>query len=68
MHLFKGKLEVRRDLIVVMGTGEADLKRLVTAVGYAVVTKPWRLEVDLWRSFVNVDGEFVEGVGDGWLD
>ena len=68
MHLLKGKVEIRRDLFIVMGVGEKDLMRVATAVTYAVQTKPWRLEIDLWRSFVNVDMAFLKEMGDEWLD
>ena len=68
MHLLKGKVEVRRDLFIVMGTDEEDLLKVATAVTYAVQTKPWRLEIDLWRSFVNVDATFLEEMADAWLD
>jgi hypothetical protein len=37
-------------------------------VTWAVQTRPWRLEIDLWRSFVNVDVEFLEGLDRRWLD
>lgn len=68
MHLLKGKVEIRRDLFIVMGVGEKDLMRVATAVTYAVQTKPWGLEIDLWRSFVNVDMAFLKEMGDEWLD
>ena len=59
---------VRRDLVLVMGSNEPDLKEMATAVTFAIQTRPWRLEVDLWRSFVNVDRTFLEGLDDGWLE
>jgi len=68
MHLLKGKVEIRRDLFIVMGTDEEDLMRVGTAVMYAVQKKPWRLENDLWRSFVNVDVALLGEMGDEWLD
>jgi hypothetical protein len=67
-HLFGENVIVRRDLYFVMGVDEEELLKLATAVVYAVQTRPWRLEIDLWRSFVNVDHAFVESLEDRWLD
>ena len=58
----------RRDLFLVMGTDEEDLLRFTTATIFAIQTEPWRLEVDLWRSFVNVDLGFLESLRPEWLD
>jgi hypothetical protein len=32
------------------------------AVMFALQTKPWFRQVDLWKSFVNVDLELLEGL------
>lgn len=56
----------KKDLILVMAQGEDELKKIATAVTYAVQTKPWRLEIDLWKSFVNVDLPFLEGLNEAW--
>ncbi|KAK3990144.1 hypothetical protein QBC44DRAFT_72016 [Cladorrhinum sp. PSN332] len=58
----------RGDLILVMGEDERDLLKWVTAVTFAMQTKPWLREVDLWKSFINVDLEFLEGLEGHWLD
>jgi hypothetical protein len=58
----------RGDLVMVMGEDEKDLLRWCTVVTFALQTKPWLREVDLWKSFVNVDLEFLEGLDDFWLD
>ncbi|KAK3935401.1 hypothetical protein QBC46DRAFT_422732 [Diplogelasinospora grovesii] len=58
----------RGDLILVMGEDETDLLRWCTAVTFALQTKPWLREVDLWKSFVNVDLEFLEALDAHWLD
>ena len=50
-----------------LGVEEGELEGMVEAVVFAVQAEPWRLEVDLWRSFVNVDGGFLERVREGWL-
>lgn len=65
---FRGKVEVKRDMVLVMGDDEKDFERLVTAVVFAIQTKPWRLEVDLWKSFVNVDLSFLEVLDAKWLE
>ncbi len=60
-----------RDLVIVMGSDEQNLLEYTTATIFAVQTEPWKLEVDLWRSFVNVDLGFLEwadGLGKEWLD
>ena len=58
----------KRDLFLIMGRDEEELRKLATGVTFALQTRPWRLEVDLWRSFVNVDLGFLEGLDDRWLD
>ncbi|MCJ1393917.1 hypothetical protein MMC18_006793 [Xylographa bjoerkii] len=68
MHVFKRKVILKRDLFLVMGEDEKDLQKLATAVTFAIQTRPWRLEVDLWKSFVNVDYKFLEDMDDKWLE
>ena len=58
----------RDDVVLVMGTDQLDLLRLAVAVTFAIQTKPWFREFDLWRSFVNVDVEFLEGLDPVWLN
>jgi hypothetical protein len=58
----------RTDAVLVMGTDEKDLLKWCTAVTFALQTKPWLREVDLWKSFVNVDLEFLEGLDPFWLE
>ncbi|KAL9586660.1 MAG: hypothetical protein Q9203_003784 [Teloschistes exilis] len=67
-HVLRGRTFVKRDLVIVMGTDEEDLLRLATATTFAIVEEPWRLEVDLWRSFVNVGLGFLEGLHEQWLE
>lgn len=66
-NILGDRVWVRQDTLLVMGTDEKDLLKLASAVTYAVQTDPWRLEVDLWRSFVNVDLGFLEGLDEKWL-
>lgn len=62
------KVVVAKDLVLVMGKDEEELRLLTGGATLAVQTRPWRLEVDWWRSFVNVSGEFLEGLDRRWLD
>lgn len=66
--IFGNSVVVAKDLVLVMGQDEEECKRLSAGVTWCVQTKPWRLEVDFWRSFVNVDGEFLEKIDRRWLD
>ena len=58
--IFGDQVMVAKDLVLVMGKDERDVRRLSEGVTWAIQTKPWRLEVDFWRSFVNVDVQFLE--------
>ncbi|ROW02401.1 hypothetical protein VMCG_06073 [Cytospora schulzeri] len=58
----------RGDAIMVMAEDEVELFRLSTIVTFAMQTKPWLREVDLWKSFVNVGLEFLEGLDPVWLE
>jgi hypothetical protein len=63
-----GHYVVRGDAILVMAESERGLLRLSTIVTFAMQTKPWLREVDLWRSFVNVELGFLQGLDPSWLD
>jgi len=65
---FGDRVVVKRDKFLVLGKDEEECRRLTVAVAWAVQRKPWRWEVDLWKSFVGVGAEFVNGLEDGWLD
>ncbi|KAG6360935.1 hypothetical protein INS49_012003 [Diaporthe citri] len=58
----------RGDAVLVMAESEEELLRLSTIVTFAMQTKPWPREVDLWRSFVNVELDFLQGLDPAWLD
>lgn len=66
--VFGDRVTVRRDLSMVMGVDEQDLEKYAMGVTYTIRTKPWRQEVDIWRSFVNVDYAFLEKLDDKWLN
>lgn len=65
---FKDRVVVKRDKYLVMGADEKELFRLASAVTFAIQMRPWRLEVDLWKSFVNVDAKFLGRLDDKWLE
>ena len=65
---FGSKLVLRNDTLLVMGEDEKELLKLASAATYAVQDDPWRLEIDLWKSFVNIDIQTLEGLDVGWLD
>ena len=67
-NVFGAQVMVAKDLVLVIGRDEDELRRLSEGVTWAIQTKPWRLEVDFWRSFVNVTAEFLEGLPREWLD
>ncbi|KAI1465116.1 uncharacterized protein F4812DRAFT_452528 [Daldinia caldariorum] len=74
LELLKEELQVgervvhRGETILVMALDEAELLKYVTAVVFAIQTKPWHREINLWKSFVNVDLEFLESLDPYWLD
>lgn len=51
-----------------MGIDQDELLKLSAAVSFAVITRPSRLEVDLLKSFVDVDIDFLDGPDAKWLD
>lgn len=65
-RLFGKKVVVRKDAFLVMGVDREECRRLTTAAVWAVNTRPWRLEVDPWKSWFGVDLGFLEGLGGRW--
>ncbi|KAF4975727.1 hypothetical protein FZEAL_7503 [Fusarium zealandicum] len=65
---FGDRVMHRGDLILVMGRDAADLLKYCTAVAFAIQTKPWLREVDLWKSFINVGWDFLQQLDPFWLD
>lgn len=57
----------KRDAYLVMGEDEKELLKYASATAYAVQRQPWRWEIDLWKSWVNVDIEFLRKLDDRWL-
>ena len=65
---FEGRVFHRGDLVLVMGKDADDLFNYSTAVMFALQTKPWFREVDLWKSFVNIDIDLMRDLDPVWLD
>lgn len=59
---------LRRDIVLVMAEGEDDCLRMATGATYAIQSYPWFREVDVWKSFVNVDANFIERLDKYWLE
>ncbi|KAF3051114.1 hypothetical protein E8E11_006285 [Didymella keratinophila] len=51
-YVWGAQVWVAKDLIVVMGKDAKECRRFSEAATWAVQTKPWRLEIDFWRSFI----------------
>jgi hypothetical protein len=64
---FSKKVVAKRDMLLLMGKDEDDLRKLVLAVIFLLQTKPWRLEVDLFKSFINVDLDFLRTLDPAWI-
>ena len=65
---FGKQVIIKREMLLVMAKDEEELKRFAVAVTFAVQTNPWRLDVDLWKSFVNVDLAFLEALDEEWWE
>lgn len=65
---FEENVVNRGDLILVMGADAQELFKYCTAVTFAMQTKPWLREIDLWKSFINVDLDFLIDLDSYWLD
>lgn len=62
------QVRARRDMVLVMGKDEEDLAELCMGVCYVIHSRPWIREVDLWKSFINVDLNFIEGLDEWWVE
>ncbi|KAL6882312.1 hypothetical protein HDV57DRAFT_509473 [Trichoderma longibrachiatum] len=65
---FGDRVVSRGDLILVMGEDAVDLMKYCTAVTFALQTKPWLREVDLWKSYINVGLDLLQELDPYWLD
>jgi hypothetical protein len=64
----RDKTLIKRDMVIVMAEDAEELQMLTSAVTFAIQTRPWRLEVDYWKSFINVDIGFMDSLQDEWYD
>jgi hypothetical protein len=63
------KVILRRDIVLVMGEDESECEKLSVGVAFAVQTRPWIRELDMWKSFINVDAKFIlQDLDPRWLD
>ncbi|OMP85206.1 hypothetical protein BK809_0003874 [Diplodia seriata] len=63
---FGDSVVVRKDMLLVMAESREECKRATTAAVWAVNTRPWRLEVDPWKSWFGVELGFLERLGGLW--
>ncbi|PIA96173.1 hypothetical protein CB0940_10666 [Cercospora beticola] len=61
-------VQVRRDIVLVMGNTREELEQMMLGTVFALQTANWRNEVDFWRSFVDVDFEFLDNLDKKWLE
>ncbi|EEQ92317.2 uncharacterized protein BDCG_07437 [Blastomyces dermatitidis ER-3] len=66
--VLRDKVVIKRDMVLILAEDEEELLLLTSAVTFAIQTQPWRLEVDYWKSFINVESAFLDGLQDGWYD
>ncbi|KAG9239309.1 hypothetical protein BJ875DRAFT_501529 [Amylocarpus encephaloides] len=63
-RLVRGLNLNKRDKYLVMAENKEELCKLTSMVVYAVERRPWRHEIDLWKSFLDVDSGFVQRLDD----
>jgi hypothetical protein len=61
-------VELRGDVLLVKGADQEELLKYTMAVTFMLQTKPWFREIDWWKSFVDVDLKFLQGLDAWWLD
>ncbi|KAK8202305.1 hypothetical protein IWZ01DRAFT_122870 [Phyllosticta capitalensis] len=57
---------VRCDRVLVMGKDRKECERLTMAAVWMITTRPWRLEVDPWKSWFGVGLDLLEGLDEKW--
>lgn len=57
----------KSDLILVMGKDESELLNTATAVTFAIQSRPLRLEIGRWKSFVDVDYDLLDALEESWI-
>jgi hypothetical protein len=67
-HKIKGKVFLKGDKILVVGKNREMCRNYSTIAYFALTTRPWRLEVDVWKSFFGVKLDFLEGLDQSWWE
>ena len=62
------KVFLKKDIVLVVGEDEEDLLERAIMVAFAITSEPWRVEIDLSKSIVNVDLGFLEGLDPLWWE
>ncbi|KIW81428.1 hypothetical protein Z517_04453 [Fonsecaea pedrosoi CBS 271.37] len=60
------KLQIRKDVVLVLGKNEDGLLKLASAATFIMQTRPWWMEFDFCKSFVRIDVEFLNGLNETW--
>ncbi|KAF2136281.1 uncharacterized protein K452DRAFT_322524 [Aplosporella prunicola CBS 121167] len=66
--LRRGGVAFRKDVVLVMGADREECRALSVAVAWCIGTRPWRLEIDLWKSWVGVGVGVLEGMEGVWWE
>ncbi|THV98725.1 hypothetical protein D6D26_06262 [Aureobasidium pullulans] len=64
----EGKVFLKGDKVLVVGKNREMCRNYSTIAYFAVTTRPWRLEVDVWKSFFGVKLDFLEGLDGRWWE
>lgn len=64
---FAGQVLTRGDVVLVMGKTGRELLKLCSCVTYALQSKPWNKEVDLYKSFINFTRRGLTILHPDWL-
>lgn len=59
-------VKVRRDQVLIMGQDQRELKEMMLGSIFALHTNSWMIEIDFWKSFVDVDLEILESLDKKW--
>lgn len=51
-----------------MGQDQRELKETMLGTVFAMHTNPWRVEIDFWKSFIDVDLEFLDSLDKTWVE
>lgn len=52
--------ESKGNMVSVMSETKEQLSSVLTPVVFMLQSNPWRIEVDFWKSFIDVDFPFLE--------